>query len=70
LPAPPTIWCACEIWRQFRRCKFAPKCVWSSIELDPEAIKTPELKPFNIKKGEKQKEEHCVAQFFSSLLDE
>ena len=33
---------------QFLRCKSGPKCVSSSTESDPEAAKTPEIKPFDI----------------------
>jgi hypothetical protein len=43
-------------------------CVSSSIELEPEATKTPEVKPFNIINDEQQKQKHAASQFFSSLL--
>jgi hypothetical protein len=43
-------------------------CVASSIELELEATKTPEIKPFNIINDEQQKEKHAANQFFSSLL--
>jgi len=38
------------------------------MELDPRAIKTPEIKPFDIVNDEKQKEKHAAHQFFRSLL--
>jgi hypothetical protein len=44
-------------------------CVASSIELELEATKTPEIKPFNIINDEQQKEKHAANQFFSSLLE-
>jgi hypothetical protein len=43
-------------------------CVSSRIELEPEATKTPKLKPFDIIDDEQQKEKHAANQFFSSLL--
>jgi hypothetical protein len=43
-------------------------CVSSSIELESEATKTPEVKPFNIINDEQQKQKHAASQFFSSLL--
>jgi hypothetical protein len=43
-------------------------CVSSSIKVEPEATKTPEIKPFNITNDEQQKEKHAANQFFSSLL--
>jgi hypothetical protein len=42
--------------------------VSSSLELEPEATKTPEIKMFNVVNDEQQKEEHAANQFFSSLL--
>jgi len=43
-------------------------CVSGSIKVEPEATKTPEIKPFNITNDEQQKEKHAANQFFSSLL--
>ena len=45
------------------------KCVSRSIELEPEATKTPTSKPFDISKDQKQKENYVANQFFSSLLE-
>jgi hypothetical protein len=54
---------------QFRRCKSRPTCVSNSIELEPEATKTPKIELFDIIDDEKTKEKHAANQFFSSLLD-
>jgi hypothetical protein len=43
---------------------LGPTC----IELEAEATKTPEIKPFAISNDEQQKEKHAANQFFSSLL--
>jgi hypothetical protein len=53
---------------QFRRCKSRPTCVSNSIELEPEATKTPTIELFDIIDDEKTKEKHAANQFFSSLL--
>ena len=45
-------------------------CVSGSIKVEPEATKTPEIKPFNITNDEQQKEKHAANQFFSSLLED
>jgi hypothetical protein len=67
---PPTIWCACETWPpQFRWRKSEPTYVFSNIELEPRATKTPEIKPFDIIHDEQQKEKHAASQFFRSLLN-
>jgi hypothetical protein len=47
---------------------LGPPCVSSSIELEAQATKTPELKPFDIINDERQKEKHAANQFFSGLL--
>jgi len=49
-------------------CKARPTCVFGSIELEAEATKTPEIKPFDIINDEQQNEKHAANQFFSSLL--
>jgi hypothetical protein len=46
-----------------------PRCVSSRIELEAEATKTPEIKPFNIVNDEQQKEKPASNQFFGSLLE-
>jgi hypothetical protein len=38
------------------------------MKLEPEATKTPEIKPFDIINDEQQKEKHAANHFFSSLL--
>jgi hypothetical protein len=43
-------------------------CVCSNIELEPEATRTLEIKPFDLINHEQQKEKHAANQFFSSLL--
>jgi hypothetical protein len=53
---------------QFRRCKSRLTCVSNSIELEPEATKTPTIELFDIIDDEKTKEKHAANQFFSSLL--
>ena len=46
-----------------------PTCVSCSIELEPEATKTPKVELFDISNDEQQKEKHAAHQFFSSLLE-
>lgn len=40
-----------------------------SIELDPRATNTPEIKLLGLVNDEKQKEKHASNQFFSILLE-
>jgi heavy metal sensor kinase len=44
-------------------------CDFNSIELEPKATKTPEIKPVNIINDEQQNEKPAASQFFSSLLE-
>jgi hypothetical protein len=54
--------------RNSRGGKSRPTCRSSNIELEAEATKAPEIKPFDIINDEQQKEKHAANQFFSSLL--
>ena len=54
---------------QFRWRKSGSTCVSSSIELEPEATKTLEIKPFDIINHEQQKEKYAANHFFRSLLE-
>jgi hypothetical protein len=47
-----------------RGCKFAPKGVPSSMELDQKVTETPSITPFDITYDEKQKEKHRAQSIF------
>ena len=49
--------------------KSQSRCVSGSIELEPEATKTPEIKPLNLINDEQYKEEPAANQFFRSLVE-
>lgn len=66
-PLRATIRCVRETWPpQFRCPKSEPMYVSSSIELEPEGTKTPDITLFDIINDEQHRErKHAANQFFS-----